>query len=280
MNEEIKRKREGIKRGVYILPSLCTSVNLFCGFFSVIQSLKGNFVGAAWAILFAGFFDFLDGRIARTMHAKSDFGVEYDSLCDLASFGFAPAVLAYTWALNAFQKLGWLVAFLFFACGALRLARFNVQSDNEESYDFQGLPIPSAAYVLAALVIFYDSKYGVPPFGSYVILITTFILALLMVSTIRYRSFKQVDFMSKKSFFVLVGIVVGIFVVAIHPKVTLLIVTSSYVSLGIIEELITLRKSKEYLQKRRVRKEEKKQQGYLAVVGGEEFHQEKNDVDE
>ncbi|MBU4484544.1 CDP-diacylglycerol--serine O-phosphatidyltransferase, partial [bacterium] len=162
---------------------------------------------------------------------------------------------------------------LFFACGALRLARFNVQSDNEESHDFQGLPIPTAAYVLATLVIFYDDKFGISPERNYIILAATFLLSLLMVSTIKYRSFKQIDFKSKKSFFVLVGVVGAIFVIALNPKVTLLFLVSSYVVFGVIEELITLRKSREYLEKRRQRKAEKPDHKCLSVVGGEDISQ-------
>lgn len=238
-------KREGMKKGVYLLPNLCTTASLFCGFYSVVASLKGEFATAAWAILLAGIFDFLDGRVARLTKSHSEFGVEYDSLVDLASFGLAPGVLVYTWALQAFDRFGWLAAFLFFACGALRLARFNVQSDNVEKKFFQGLPIPVAAYVLATLVIFYDYIYGIPPLKSWIALFLTVILALLMVSTLRYYSFKQVDFRGRWSFFMLVIIVGLFFLVAIEPKVTMLFAVLAYVSTGIIEEIFTLRKSKQ-----------------------------------
>ncbi len=242
--DDIPVKREGIKKGIYLLPNLCTTASLFCGFYSVVASLKGEFATAAWAILLAGVFDFLDGRIARLTHANSEFGIEYDSLVDLASFGLAPGVLAYTWALQAFDKIGWLGAFLYFACGALRLARFNVQIDNVEKRYFQGLPIPMAAYVLATLVIFHDYIYGIPPNRSWLVLAITVLLALLMVSTLRYYSFKQIDFRGRWSFFILVIIVGVFFLVAMEPKVTMFFVALTYVATGIVEELVTRRKSK------------------------------------
>lgn len=242
--DHIPVRREGIKKGVYLLPNLCTTANLFCGFYSVVASLKGEFTVSAWAILLAGVFDFLDGRIARLTRAHSEFGIEYDSLVDLASFGLAPGILVYTWALLAFSRFGWLAAFLFFACGALRLARFNVQIDTVERRYFQGLPIPVAAYVLATFVIFYDYLYGIPPLKSYLVLFITAVLALLMVSTLRYFSFKQVDFRGRWSFFILVIIVGVFFLIALEPKVTMFFLVLIYVATGIVDEIITRRKSR------------------------------------
>lgn len=242
--DEFKPVREGVKKGIYLLPNLCTTANLFCGFYSVISSLKGEFVSAAWMILFAGIFDFLDGRIARLTKANSEFGIEYDSLVDLASFGLAPGILVYTWALQEFDRIGWLAAFLFFACGALRLARFNVQIDNIEKKYFQGLPIPMAAYVIATMVIFHDYIYEIPPLRSWLALIVTVILALLMVSTLRYYSFKQIDFRGRWSFFILVIIVGVFFLIATEPKITMLFLALVYVATGIVEEIITRRKSR------------------------------------
>ncbi|MFA5811710.1 MAG: CDP-diacylglycerol--serine O-phosphatidyltransferase, partial [bacterium] len=199
MKPRMQRRREGKKRGVYLLPNLCTSASLFCGFFSVIKSLSGDFTAAAWAILLAGIFDLLDGRLARLAKAESQFGIEYDSLVDLSSFGLAPGILMYTWSLYGLQKLGWLAAFLYFACGALRLARFNVQHDDVEHDYFQGLPIPIAAYVIATYVIFYQHYFSFPPEGSAIVAAMTMTLGLLMVSTIRYRSMKSFDFKSRYS---------------------------------------------------------------------------------
>lgn len=254
-NNIIPIRREGIKKGVYVLPNLCTTASLFCGFFSVIHSLKHDFITAAWAILVAGIFDFLDGRIARLTHAESDFGIEYDSLVDLASFGLAPSVLMYTWGLEGFNRIGWLGAFLFFACGALRLARFNVQMSSVEKNWFQGLPIPVAASVCSTLVIFYNYINMGIPHKSYVVLVTTIVLSLLMVSTIPYRSFKQIQYRSRWSFFWLVIAVGIIFVVASAPHVTLFFFSVAYVMMGVLEELITLRKSRQFIEKVRMRRQ-------------------------
>lgn len=262
------RKREGMKRGVYLLPNLCTSASLFCGFYSVVKALSGEFTAAAWAILLAGIFDLLDGRLARLAHAESDFGIEYDSLVDLSSFGLAPGILIYTWTLYGLGKLGWLAGFLYFACGALRLARFNVQHDNVEIDYFQGLPIPIAAYVIATFVIFYQHIFTFPPEGSILVAVITMVLALLMVSTIRYRSMKVVDLKNRNSFFALVLVVCGIFIVAIKPEVTMFVMVLGYVASGIVEELITLHQSRKFVAKvrehRRIKREERK----LSVVGG------------
>lgn len=252
----IKRsRRRGIKRGVYLLPNLCTTANLFCGFYSVVSTLEMHFVQAALAILAGGVFDFLDGRVARLTNAESEFGIEYDSLVDLASFGLAPGILVYYWSLSGFPRMGWLVAFLFFACGALRLARFNVQIDNVEKNFFQGLPIPSAAYMVATMVILQDYIYdGVLPHRSIIVLIAVAALSLLMVSTIRYRSFKHVDLHNRWPFFSLVVVVGIIFVIASQPQITSFALVLLYVLSGLLEELFTLHKSRALLQRIRERR--------------------------
>lgn len=247
-------RREGVRRGIYILPNLCTTASLFCGFFAVIHSLKGEFVSAAWAIIVAGVFDFLDGRVARLTHAESEFGIEYDSLVDLASFGLAPAVMMYTWGLEGFNRIGWLAAFLYFACGALRLARFNVQSNSVEKNWFQGLPIPVAAIVCSSMVIFYDYMDVTSLKSSYMVLVAAIMLSLLMVSTIPYRSFKRIHFRKRWSFFWLVLAVGIIFVVAAEPRVTIFFLSLSYVLWGVFEELVTLRKSRALIEKIRARR--------------------------
>lgn len=264
------RRREGMQRGVYLLPNLCTTGSLFCGFFSVVKSLSGDFVAAAWAILLAGIFDLLDGRIARLTRAESDFGIEYDSLCDLASFGLAPGILMYTWSLYGLRKLGWLAAFIYFACGALRLARFNVQHDDVEVEFFQGLPIPIAAYVLSTYVIFHHHLFVFPPEGSYAVAAMTIVLALLMVSTIRYRSMKMVDLKSRNSFFVLVVLVFGMFVIAIKPEITMFVLTLVYVASGVVEELTTLHQSRRFIAKMKEGRELRRQRK-LAIIGGTAF---------
>lgn len=270
MKNRLPRRREGIKRGVYLLPNLCTTASLFCGFFSVVKSLSGDFVMAAWAILLAGIFDLLDGRLARLAKAESEFGIEYDSLCDLSSFGLAPGILVYTWSLYGLHKLGWLAAFIFFACGALRLARFNVQHDDVEVDFFQGLPIPIAAYVIATYVIFYHHIFIFPPEGSYALAGMTILLALLMVSTIRYRSMKAIDLKNRNSFFVLVLLVFGIFIVAIKPEVMMFVLTLAYVASGIVEEIVTLHQSRMLISKVKEGRKQRRQQK-LSVIGGTEF---------
>lgn len=231
-------KRQGIKKGIYILPNLFTTANLFCGFFSIINGIKGDFWNAAWLILLAGTFDFLDGRVARFTKSQSEFGVEYDSLCDLASFGLAPALLAYQWTLFHFDRIGWMAAFMFFACGALRLARFNVQATDVEKKCFQGLPIPAAAYTLASFLIFHQHVIGGDIGKSYLVLISTVVVALLMVSQIPYRSFKVVDANRRANFFLLVATIGSLFVMVSAPQVMIFVMAVTYVSSGLIEALV------------------------------------------
>jgi CDP-diacylglycerol---serine O-phosphatidyltransferase len=240
-------KHEGIRRGIYILPNMITTGSLFCGFVSIISSIRGDHLRAAWMILFAGIFDALDGRVARLTRTFSDFGTEYDSLCDLASFGLAPGILAYTWTLFHFKQFGWAAAFLFFACGALRLARFNVQVVDVEKKHFQGLPIPCAAYVLASYVIFHYRWKGDVDASSVLMLLMTVGLALLMVSTVRYRSFKKIDFKRKESFFVLVTLAVVLFIVASAPSEMIFIFSLLYVSSGLAEEAYHFLQKKELI---------------------------------
>ncbi len=201
------KKRVG--SAVYILPNLLTTGNLFFGFFSIIKSLQGQFGWAAVAILLAGIFDILDGRVARMTHSSSEFGVQYDSLCDLVSFGLAPAFLMFQYGLHELGRLGWMVSFIFLACGALRLARFNVFSAiGQATGDFIGLPIPLAAYNIACFVLLHLEVFGANVqntetplrflaqyldgsiLKSYVFLGVGLLLAVAMVSNFPYRSHK------------------------------------------------------------------------------------------
>lgn len=222
------------------MPNLCTTGSLLCGFFAIIGVLNGDFVEAAWAILLAGIFDMFDGHIARLTRGGSQFGIEYDSLVDLVSFGVAPSLLMYIWVLHDFGRLGWICSFLFCACGCLRLARFNVQADAEERQYFQGLPVPMAAYVLATTVIFYDSQFIVPPRMNFWMLGGVVLLGLLMVSTVRYRNAKQWDIKTRISFFVLVGSMAVIAFVAWKPPVMMWVVAMLYVMSGPLEEIYSL----------------------------------------
>lgn len=231
-------KREGLKKGIYILPNLFTTANLFCGFFSIIRAINGDFMTAAWAILFAGVFDFVDGLVARMTKSQSEFGLEYDSIVDVASFGMAPAVLIYTWTLFHFHRFGWAAAFVFCACGALRLSRFNVQSSDVEHKTFQGLPIPGGAYLLASFVILHETYFPHAPIMSIWVLVGTVCAGLLMVSNIPYRSLKSINLRQRANFFALVVLVGVVFLIASAPHVTIFVFTLIYALLGIVEAVI------------------------------------------
>lgn len=211
--------QDSMKKGIYILPNLFTTASMFCGFYAVIASMNVDFAKAAIAIMIAGVLDGLDGKIARFTNTTSKFGVEYDSLSDLIAFGVAPAVLAYGWALSPYGRYGWLAAFLFVACGALRLARFNIQIGVINSNVFNGLPIPAAAVVVATSVLFYYYLGGEGNLYHPSLIIFMIILALLMVSSIKYYSFKDLNFFSRKPFMTFVLIVCLFIVFVIEPQI-------------------------------------------------------------
>jgi len=218
---------------IYVLPNLVTTGNMFCGFFAVIQAMKHNFLYAAYAIVVAAVFDLLDGRLARLTRSTSKFGAEYDSLCDLISFGMAPAILLYMWALQPFNRLGWMACFLYVACGAIRLARFNVQVNIIEKAYFQGLPIPMAAGIVASSVLAFNDV-GWEAWGNVGLLLMTMMLAIVMVSTFRYRSFKDLDLKERMPFRYLIMGVAGLCVVALWPEVMLFFLFMSYALLGAV----------------------------------------------
>lgn len=227
---------------IYILPNLMTTGNIFFGFFAIIRALKGDFLFAAYAIVVASVFDLLDGRLARLTRSTSKFGAEYDSLCDLISFGMAPAVLLFQWALQPFGRVGWIASFLYLTCGALRLARFNVQANVVEKNYFQGLPIPMAAGIVASSVLaFADLQLN--PVGNYGLLAMTFLLAMVMVSTFRYRSFKDLDLKERLPFRYLVLGVALISLIAYRPEVNLFFLFLTYASLGAVFGVLRLGKS-------------------------------------
>lgn len=265
-------RKAGIKKGVYLLPNLCTTASLFCGFIAIIRALEHDFNTAAWAILLAGVFDLFDGQIARLTKAGSQFGIEYDSLSDLASFGCAPAILVYIWALHDFARLGAMIAFLFFACGALRLARYNVQADSEEYRYFQGLPIPMAAYVLATTVLYYDWKFESRPMGNYFILGLVLVLGLFMVSTLRYRNAKEWNFKNRLSFFALVGAVAVIGFVAWEPPLMMWIFSLAYVATGPVEELYWFLKQGKRVENVVIHKKGEKSDASLHILPKRDFN--------
>jgi CDP-diacylglycerol---serine O-phosphatidyltransferase len=224
----VKRERpRGLRRGVAILPSLFTTGNLFAGFWAVIKSIHGEFSDAAVLIGCAIVLDLLDGRIARLTNTTSEFGGELDSLADVISFGVAPAVLAYTWGFSSLPRVGWLAAFLFVVCGALRLARFNVQRHVVDGRYFVGLPIPAAAAQVAVWVnLIPDPLTERAQAATAVGLVV--ILAFLMVSTLRYHSFKKLDLRTRRSYLTVLAIALVFLLVALHPRSVLLLLASLY----------------------------------------------------
>ncbi len=225
------------RRGVYLIPNLLTTGNLFSGLFSILAVFNANYVAAAVAVMVALVFDMLDGKSARWTNSTSQFGVEYDSLADLVSFGVAPGLLIYSWALSSHGMVGSAVMFAFVACGALRLARYNVMSATSESKYFTGLPIPAAASVIATLVIF---DHHIVRMGAEVkpllILIMTLALAFLMVSTVKYRSFKDLKFKRGLHFNYLVWAILALMLVAAWPHLMLFVVFAGYAALGPVEK--------------------------------------------
>jgi len=206
-------------RGVYILPSLFTSMGLFAGFYSLIAAIQGRYELAAWAIIAAAVFDMLDGRVARLLHAETAFGAEYDSLCDMLSFGIAPAVLVYLWALvhlpSDLHKLAWLGAFFLAACAALRLARFNVQLENQDKRYFQGLPTPGSALLIVTGVLFH-ADLNIEPI-AWLWFAASLLLAWLMVSNVPFVSGKDVDLRQRRSSGFIVAIIVISGLVMAYP---------------------------------------------------------------
>ena len=233
-----------MRRGVYILPNLFTTGNLFCGFWAIISVFQEKFFYAAIAILLASVFDVLDGKVARLSGATSKFGVQYDSLADLVSFGVAPALLAFSWALRPYGRFGWLAAFLFVVCGALRLARFNVQSSSGEVKYFKGLPIPAAASMIALTILLYHRLIETGWVKDIVILVMIYILAFLMVSTIRYLSFKELNLAKRKPFSIFIFVVLSMIVIVMEPTIVLFSFVLLYVFSGPVNILMTWHKKK------------------------------------
>lgn len=238
-----------MKKGIYILPNTLTLCGLFCGFYSILAALKGDYVIAAWAIMVANIFDGLDGWVARLTSSTTRFGIELDSLSDLVAFGVAPAVILYNWSLASFGRVGWAAAFLFVACGALRLARYNIQMGSSESRSFTGMPIPGAATMIATLVIFYYEKWDTVPDKNYFILIFTIFLSMLMVSTLRFHGIKELDLSKRKPFWILVVIVMVLVVIIIHPQIALFLFAMIYLIGGLIENIFLYYKKRKQMNK-------------------------------
>ncbi len=259
MDKSDRTKR--YRRGIYLLPNLFTTAALFCGFYAIIAAMQNNFIVAAIAIFIAMLLDGLDGRVARLTNTQSDFGAQYDSLADLISFGLAPSLVMYQWSLLNMGKAGWLVAFIYAATAALRLARFNTQVGTADKNYFQGLPSPAAAALVAGAV-WVGQDYSVSGrLVDIVAMLVTVTSGLLMVSNIRYNSFKGIDFKGKIPFFLLLVIMLVIVFISYEPAVILFGIFMIYAISGPVYTLIELRKRRAmrraYKKARKLRKENK-----------------------
>ncbi len=237
-------ERKPRRRGFYILPNLLTTGGLLSGVYSLVACLRGDFFLAPVAIMAANVFDVLDGRVARVTKTTSEFGSQYDSLADLVAFGVAPAILLYRFALEPWGSLGWLAAGLYVVCGALRLARFNVQGDAVAKRNFVGLPIPAAAEVIASSVLLYVYLFGTAPtdlvdakrrFGW---LLMSCVLAILMVSGFRYFSFKEFELRHRQPFSVLLAVIVGLMVFLAEPQIFLFVGAVGYAASGPLRSVL------------------------------------------
>ncbi|SHN90460.1 CDP-diacylglycerol--serine O-phosphatidyltransferase [Bathymodiolus heckerae thiotrophic gill symbiont] len=236
-----------LKKGVYLLPNILTTFGLFAGFFAIILATKGQYSEAAIAIFVAMLFDGLDGRVARLTNTQSEFGEQYDSMADMVSFGVAPALLMYFWQFQELGKIGWIAAFVYVAAGALRLARFNTQIGVEDKRYFQGLPSPAAAALIAGLVwatemidpSIYDTQYLV--IGAWIILVSA---GVLMVSNIRYYSFKDINLKGRSSFKLLLIATLILVVISLWPSAILFILFFTYTISGLVLTILELRKKR------------------------------------
>jgi len=228
-----------LRRGVYLLPSLLTMGNMFCGYACVVYAMRGEYEVAAPYIGIAIILDTLDGRIARMTGTSSAFGVEFDSLADVISFGVAPAILSFAWGLSSLGRLGWAAGFVFVAAAAMRLARFNIQSGGEgDKRYFVGMPSPAAAAIPAATVYAYPS--GLNDYRAALPAIAMVIVpAILMVSTIRFRSFKTLESQTRRPYPILILVAIAITLIATHPKLMLVVIAYAYLASAFIGMAIT-----------------------------------------
>ncbi|OHZ03241.1 MULTISPECIES: CDP-diacylglycerol--serine O-phosphatidyltransferase [Salinicola] len=244
IEETVENGKRIRRRGIYLLPNLFTLSALFAGFYSIVAAINGDYAKAAIAIFVAMVLDGLDGRVARLTNTQSAFGAEFDSLADMVSFGMAPALVAFTWILQDIGKIGWIAAFIFVAGAALRLARFNVQIGSIDKKWFVGLPSPSAAAIVAACVWVFHT-FDAESLG-FKVLMTVVVAAagVLMVSNVRYHSFKEIDFKGPVPFVFLLAIVLLFVLISIEPSVMLLALFGCYVISGPILALGRLNKGR------------------------------------
>lgn len=232
--DDVEKHFKTPRKGVYLLPNLLTTAALFCGFYAIIASVNAQFEKAAIALFSGMVFDGLDGRVARLTNTQSAFGAQYDSLADMVTFGVAPAMLIYSWSLASLGKVGWMVGFIWVACAALRLARFNVQSGGVANEYFTGLASPAAAATLAAYV-WLGSDVGVKGQGiSFISLLLTATIAGLMVSSFKYPSFKGFDLRGKVPFVNILLVVVMFAVIFSDPPKMLFAISLGYAMFGLV----------------------------------------------
>ena len=223
------------RRGIYLLPNLLTTASLFSGFFSIVSAINGNFIASGMALFAAQMLDGLDGRVARLTNSQSLFGAQYDSLCDVISFGLAPAIIVFLWGLDSLGQTGWVFSFFYVAAAALRLARFNTYIGSEDSY-FKGLPSP----VASGMVVYYVwamSSYGVQgeEVGSLLAILTAILtgcVSLLMVVNIPYYSFKEIELKKRVPFFSMLFVVFIFALISIDPPIVLALCSFVYVVSG------------------------------------------------
>jgi CDP-diacylglycerol--serine O-phosphatidyltransferase len=264
-------------RGVYLLPNLLTTGGLFAGFYSIIAGINGQYAAAAMAVVVAGLLDGVDGRVARLTNTQSDFGVQYDSLSDLISFGLAPAMLSFNWSLRSLGelgplagKLGWLAAFLYVACAALRLARFNTQAGAEEKSYFQGLASPAAAGTLVTTIWFCVDQGIDGATVRWLILLETAALGVLMFSRIRYWSFKSGPKGDKVPTTWIFLAVVLITLLAIDPPAIMMLIGFTYVGLGVLFTLLRRRNWRMQRARRIAARRRRKREAETEDQGGSE----------
>ncbi len=221
-----------LRRGIYLLPTAFTVANLFCGYASIILASRGSIAQAAVLIILAGVLDGLDGRIARVTGTTSEFGLQFDSLADIVSFGVAPAVLTYQWALWPLGRVGWLVAFIFVVCAAMRLARFNIQTGRGDKRFFAGLPSPPAAGAVAAVAFAFPVLETDDGWAAVALAVLAAAVALLMISRLRYRSFKEIDLRNRRSYVYVLPLAGMLAAIAINPRMSMLVFAALYVVSG------------------------------------------------
>jgi CDP-diacylglycerol---serine O-phosphatidyltransferase len=236
-------RREERRRGIYLLPNLLTTCAMFAGYYAIVASINSRWTDACIAVLVAAFFDGIDGRVARLTNTQSAFGVQYDSLSDLVSFGLAPSLIMYNFSLSHLKtlsptlgKLGWLAAFLYAACAALRLARFNVQVGVQDKRYFQGLASPAAAGTMVSFIWAVQEYGGDGPGVSWITPFLTVIVALAMVSNLRYFSFKS--WPEKVPFFWMIVMLVTIVAIAVEPPLALVTISFAYVLSGVVMSIL------------------------------------------